>query len=172
MTCFRALLRKGSSALRAALLRGLLDETALLAGVHEAILLWHIKKLYNFLRLASLLRIAADFGAPALVVAFESQMFLAPRYLRNAGGASLAAHPTLSGLAGSCLGGFLLSFFSASGFEENPPARAGLQVMVFMDGTASRDDGTADHAVQAFSKAASALHCRPPGAAFDCLRRN
>eukprot|EP00959_Pyramimonas_sp_CCMP1952_P083632 1748650-Pyramimonas_sp.AAC.1 len=57
------------------------------------------------------IKIAPDVGLPALIVALEYQICVAPRFLRSQEGAGAAIYPTRSQVAGPCLGAPLAKLF-------------------------------------------------------------
>ena len=148
---------KGSSALRSALLRSLLDETAVLAGVQVATLLLDIEKFYDSLSLVILIRIAADVGFPGVVVALEAQVYLAPRFLRSQGKASVAIHPTRSVVAGSCLGVPLAKLFLFPILDRTHRQVKVCRLWSYIDDTVSRAEGTAECVTLAVQASARVL---------------
>jgi len=102
---------KGSSALRAALMRALLDESAAAFGISHATLLMDVEKFYDSVNFAKLFDTAILAKFPPIVVALELQLFLSPRYLRMHGWVSDIIDPQRSIVAGSAHGGKLAKVY-------------------------------------------------------------
>ena len=74
---------QGSSALRAALIRSLLDESALALGFATCTLLLDLIKFFDSISFVKLLDAALDAEYPAVVVGLETLAYAAPRRLRK-----------------------------------------------------------------------------------------
>ena len=102
---------KGSSALRAGLLRACLDEVGAELGATAMTLLLDIDKFYDTVSFVILMRIALRLGFPAVGVALEVAAFIGPRFLQERNIASEAVWVTRSLVAGSARGVHLAKLF-------------------------------------------------------------
>eukprot|EP00959_Pyramimonas_sp_CCMP1952_P134065 2804572-Pyramimonas_sp.AAC.1 len=73
---------RGSSALRAAMVRSLLDEVGFVNGKHFVTLLLDLEKFYDSVYMCKLINIAAKVGDPSIIVLLEVEMCIAPRFLK------------------------------------------------------------------------------------------
>ena len=92
---------KGNSALKAALMRRLLDELIVQEGGHNINIYWDVEKFYDSVDLVKLLIFAQERGFPLAVAALDLQAHLAMRVLRWCGCHSLPLAVSSSILAGS-----------------------------------------------------------------------
>ncbi|CAK0897887.1 unnamed protein product, partial [Prorocentrum cordatum] len=135
---------RGSSALQAALVRSLLDETCQEMKISCATLLLDLEKLYDSISIAKMCAAGIRQGFPALILALELQLFLAPRHLKDRLWLSKAIQPEKSLMAGSLQSGRF-----AKAFMGPMPDRAhinyGLRILLrtFVDDTVVRAEGTA-----------------------------
>ncbi|CAK0862835.1 unnamed protein product, partial [Prorocentrum cordatum] len=95
---------RGSSAIRAALLRATPDDAAQEQDLSFLVLLLDIEKCYDNVSLVGLLRIGLDFGFSPTAMGLEVKVYLRPRYLRERGWISEAIFPARSIVAGSSHG--------------------------------------------------------------------
>ena len=76
---------RGSSALRQALVRTLLDESAQAFGHSAITALIDVQKFYDSIRHEALIKLAIAEGFPAVIMALEAHLFLTPRCLKREG---------------------------------------------------------------------------------------
>ena len=92
---------RGSSALRAALKRRILDECAVLHGKCTAGIYWDVEKFYDNIDIVKLATLAQTYEYPIAVSSLDLQVHVAPRVVRWAGYYSETTPIFSSILAGS-----------------------------------------------------------------------
>ena len=91
---------KGSSALRHALRRAFLDESADALQVHTASALWDVKEFFDSLDLLKIIRAAEEYDFPPTEMVLLFIEHMAPRLLRVRGAYALPISPHRSAVAG------------------------------------------------------------------------
>ena len=89
----------GSSALRHALRRDFLDETATAAGACAASLLWYVKEFFDCISLTRVMHAALEYGFPPVELALLFIEHMAPRLLRIRGAYAQPIYPHRSAVA-------------------------------------------------------------------------
>eukprot|EP00959_Pyramimonas_sp_CCMP1952_P391215 8198602-Pyramimonas_sp.AAC.1 len=133
---------KGSSALRAGLMRAILDETGMEIGASAMTLLLDIEKIYDTVSLVILMQIACTSGFPTIAVGLEMVMFLGPRYLQEQSAISEAIWPTKSLVAGSARGATLANVVLHPVLELAHRRNPSTGLWTFVDDTVANCEGS------------------------------
>ncbi len=150
---------RGSLALRVALTRLFLDETADLLGVAHADLAWDIDSFYDSVLPARALGAALDLGYPPQLLGVCAVAWTGPRLLRSGGEYSVAVQPQRSILAGDGSSGNVakcLLFGLLQGLHAGFMPR-GVASRTWVDDVVQRAEGTAAGVAVALAEAGSAF---------------
>ncbi|CAK0817692.1 unnamed protein product, partial [Prorocentrum cordatum] len=148
---------KGSSALRAALYRATLDETAQGMGIHHASLYADIAKFFDSLDLAWLIERAVDLGFSPTVLALEVEAFLAPRYLKRGQWVGPPIFASQSIVSGSTNGARFGKIFLCPILQAAQAKAQATTIWSYIDDTVWRAEGTNAVVTHSLAVASAAL---------------
>ena len=137
---------KGSSPLQASLARACMDECCFTMGISCATILLDLEKFYDSISIIKLCQAGLMQGFPAVILAMELQMFLAPRYLRERQWISRPITIGKSLVAGSPHGGKLAKALLGPILQRaHEKYQFSIMMKTFVDDTIIRSEGTASN---------------------------